>query len=525
MLHRLHRGAFLSAIIFSIFASAAGQATPVQIPSEQARVDQGQPHIILAAANDQCTYRCRILREECSQDAASQSRSDDQCWDTYTSCRSVCEGGSTPTNTNNNSGNTNNTSNTGNNNTATVSAPDSVVLNPTVINVGKWAEGVAFDGRWLWVSESGQRTISKIDLSGGGVIDRVKVGRLPVAMVSSGDGNAYALVHTDRLIWRQSAQRGGGVFARLRECPESMITTGRHLWVLTAPSCSSESSRVTRVDVRNGRQVGSGVLGEWGQALTAHSGQIWVAHARAPAISIVDQNTLDAYSIDVPGASFWSIAGGTSYVYAGGRQGDDNQSGLVVMMDPQSQQELYRTHFPERIAEIGSTEAHVVAVGEQGTIWVLSADNLELQRTITLSTGGFEPRAVLVRDDAVIVTSGVFNGERGAVFVLQNWRPSAVQVNVSPGFDCGAARTATEHAICGSNQLSALDAEMTSEFDLAVSNTTSPAVGGTAADVAALRNEQRQWLRGRNRCGSDVSCLEQAYYTRLGHLRELNQPE
>lgn len=527
MLHRLIHGAVFSAIAFFMIASASGQATPAQAPSPPAVERQDQPPMRLAAANDQCTYRCRILREECSQDRASQSRADDDCWDGYTACRNACEGGTQPTNTNNSNTNTNNSSpgTTGNNTNVTPSAPDSVVLAPSIIEVGKWAEGIAFDGQWLWASESGQRTISRIDLYGGRVMDRVKVGRLPVAMVSSGDGIAYALVHTDRLIWRQSTQRGGGIFVRLRECPESMITTGRHLWVLTAPSCSSESSRVTQVDVRTGRQAASGVLGEWGQALTAHGNEIWVAHARAPALTIVDQNTLGAYSIDVQDASFWSIAAGARYVYAGGRVNDDNQAGLVVLLDPQSQQELYRAYLPERIAEIASDGAHVVAVGEQGTIWVLSADTLDLQRTITLSTGSFEPRAVLLQDDAVVVSSGTFNGERGAVFVLQNWRPSATPANVQPGFNCAAARTNTEHAICGSPQLSALDAEMTSEFDLAITNTTSPAVGGTAADVAAMRNDQRQWLRQRNSCGANVSCLEQAYNERLRYFREINQPE
>src|SRR5687768_1819431 len=41
---------------------------------------------------------------------------------------------------------------------------DSVTLGATAIPVGKWPERAAFNGRSLWVSESGARSIVEIDL-------------------------------------------------------------------------------------------------------------------------------------------------------------------------------------------------------------------------------------------------------------------------------------------------------------------------------------------------------------------------
>ena len=61
-----------------------------------------------------------------------------------------------------------------------VPAAEHVVLTPTVIPLGQNVEGIAFDGKWLWAAESGQRTIARIDLARGAVVERVKVGRLPV---------------------------------------------------------------------------------------------------------------------------------------------------------------------------------------------------------------------------------------------------------------------------------------------------------------------------------------------------------
>lgn len=408
-----------------------------------------------------------------------------------------------------------------------LAASDDVVLQPAVIQVGKWAEGVAFDGTSMWVAESGQRTIAKIDRNGR-VIDRAKVGRLPVAMVSNGDGIVYSLVHTDQLVWRQPNNGRGGAFARLGTCPEAMTISARHLWVVTLPSCSSQSSQLVRIDLNSGRQARSQVLGEWGQAVTTYGNRVWIAHARGPAITVVDQNSLGAWTLNVPGASLWSITTNAANVYAGGRVDENNQDGVVVMMDPDGQRELFRAHFSERIAEIAADDSHVVAVGENGTMWVLSARDLQLQRTIRLSTGGFKPRAAMLLDGVLVLTSGTFSGENGAVLALKDWRPQNAGrpvTPVTPVADCAQIQNTTDRTVCDSRTLSAMDEEMNAELVLAIINTTSEAAGGTLDDAVALHKEQRTWLHKRDRCGADVACLTTEYRARLKYMKELNQPE
>src|SRR4051812_4782487 len=80
---------------------------------------------------------------------------------------------------------------------------DTLTMTPRVIQVGKWAEGIAFDGSSIWVAESGQRSIAQIDAARGSVIRHVTVGRLPVNMLRFTDGAIYALVQTDKLVWQR----------------------------------------------------------------------------------------------------------------------------------------------------------------------------------------------------------------------------------------------------------------------------------------------------------------------------------
>ena len=300
-------------------------------------------------------------------------------------------------------------------------AADAVVLTPTVIDVGKWAEGIAYDGHHLWAAESGQRSIVMIDLGAGSAMQHVRVGRLPVDMAATSNGAIFAMINTDKLIYRQSGRQH--VLARLGECPDAMIADGLTLWALTEPDCSSATSRLIRVDSQSGAQARSGVLAEWATALTANGDSIWVAHARGPALTVVGKMSLQAQPLEVAGASLWAVTASAGNVFAGGRLGEDNASGVVVMVDANSQREVHRAQVGERVAEMTSDARLVVAVGEKGTIWIFSAGDLTLLRTITLSTGAFQPRGVLIKGDDLILSNAMQKGENGAVLIVSGWKP------------------------------------------------------------------------------------------------------
>ena len=99
-----------------------------------------------------------------------------------------------------------------------------------------------------------------------------------------------------------------------------------------------------------------------------------------------------------------------------------------------------------------------------------------------------------------------FAAALAAVFLLDGTAQSA-------SIPCDTARTATEKAICGNPELSALD-EHLSRYDAAARSVLKSADGCLASD-------QRNWLRTRRDSCSDAGCLRQAYLRRLAELDPL----
>ncbi|CAJ0800210.1 lysozyme inhibitor LprI family protein [Ralstonia holmesii] len=78
-------------------------------------------------------------------------------------------------------------------------------------------------------------------------------------------------------------------------------------------------------------------------------------------------------------------------------------------------------------------------------------------------------------------------------------------------FDCAAARSPMEQAICNDAQLSALDSQLADAYRAALNK--------RGADTDALKAEQREWLKQRAPSGQiDVAALKEAYRTRIDEL-------
>lgn len=82
----------------------------------------------------------------------------------------------------------------------------------------------------------------------------------------------------------------------------------------------------------------------------------------------------------------------------------------------------------------------------------------------------------------------------------------------APSFDCGATKLPVEIAICANRRLAELDVELVQVYALAKARMTKQ-------QSDALLETQRQWLRQRNACGGDVSCIENYYVSRIRQLR------
>jgi hypothetical protein len=300
-----------------------------------------------------------------------------------------------------------------------------VKLAPRVIELGKWIEGIAHDGSNLWAAESGQRTIAKVDYRTGRVIERLKVGRLPIAISTIGK-DVFTLVATDKVVLKHDRRGKRSRLAALKDCPRAMAVSGTELFVLGQPNCSSDKNRLIRIDSRNGKQRNSANLGEEAQALTVAGNQVWVGHSRGGLVSVVNKSNLKARKVKVSNTEVWALASNKTAVFAGGRKSGTNDDGSIVMFDARSQKERARFSVGERVTQIIADDRKVIAVGREGTIWVLTARDLKLLRTIKLASGKFDPKSVAFVNNDLIISAGKYRGENGAVMVLTNYLPRGI---------------------------------------------------------------------------------------------------
>jgi len=305
---------------------------------------------------------------------------------------------------------------------------ESVTRSATAIRVGKWPERAAFDGRSLWVSESGARSIVQIDIDKRRVGKRHKVGRLPVDMVATENGTVYALSETDNMIYALAS--GGdddaGEFASVPRCADVMAYADNTLWVVSNLNCSAPAV-LTRVSHLNGRTAKvADLLGGPVDMKAAH-GFVYVAHmtvgARAAFLSIVEAKSGNAAaSPDLP-VHYPRLAANRSAVFVGGAPPDQN-TGVVVKVAAGKAAFAAERRLPEAVVAMGAVDQLVVAVGRQGTIFVLSASDLSLVRTIR-TDASIQARDVVATGNTLAVVSSAGNevASDNVVYPIDGWMP------------------------------------------------------------------------------------------------------
>ncbi|MFL6733364.1 MAG: lysozyme inhibitor LprI family protein [Sphingomicrobium sp.] len=82
-----------------------------------------------------------------------------------------------------------------------------------------------------------------------------------------------------------------------------------------------------------------------------------------------------------------------------------------------------------------------------------------------------------------------------------------------PSFSCGSARTSSERAVCTNSGLAALDRQMASQFNRALSE------AGPGERQMLLRT-RTTFLNFRDRCGSEA-CIADAYRGRMSEIRDI----
>jgi uncharacterized protein YecT (DUF1311 family) len=85
--------------------------------------------------------------------------------------------------------------------------------------------------------------------------------------------------------------------------------------------------------------------------------------------------------------------------------------------------------------------------------------------------------------------------------------------SINPSFNCGAARTSGEAAVCSDPRLAALDRRMASQFRSAMAD-------ATPRQRAILNQTRDSFLRYRDQC-PDNSCVAETYQGRMREIRDI----
>jgi len=299
---------------------------------------------------------------------------------------------------------------------------DQITYEPTVIETGKWLAGLAYDGKFIWTADSGQRTVTEIDFATHKVAKQYDVGRLPVEVVVADDSNVFSLIATDKKILQHDTKRKTTTLTTFSECVETMAADEGTLWVLASSSCGSSNSSVISVNARSGVQNSSGDLGEWAtDILPMHNG-IWVSHANREELTIVDKNTLNSRVIALPDSDLWSLSTDYQSVIAAGRRGGGSNQGLVVKINADTFAEEGRVVFPEMIMQAASDGVFIYAISETGRIYILSLLNMDIMRSVDLQLpnvdgGQYRPTDILLIEDLLVIAAGQFMDFSGAPVV------------------------------------------------------------------------------------------------------------
>lgn len=316
------------------------------------------------------------------------------------------------------------------------SGSETVTLPATAIQVGKWPERAAFDGRSLWVSESGSRSIVEINLQTRSIGRRLRTGRLPVDMVATENGTVYALAETDNMIHAlTSGGRAAGEFAEVPRCADIMAYAADTLFVVSNLNCSAPAV-LTRVSHLNGRTAKVADLAAGPSDMKAAHGLVYVAHmgtgGRAAFVSIIDAANGSGTATPDLAIHYPRIAVNGSAAFVGGAP-LNSSTGLVTKIDSVRAQFSAERRLGEPIIALAATAQYVVAAGRQGTLYVLSADDLTLMRTIRIGAA-MEPHDVVAVGGmlAVVSSRGSEVASDNMVYLIDGWMPGAAATTYTP---------------------------------------------------------------------------------------------
>jgi outer membrane protein assembly factor BamB len=303
--------------------------------------------------------------------------------------------------------------------TADSSSYVNVDLQPRVIPVGKWPEGLVMADGGLWVASSGDRKIIKIDVNSGEELGENPVGRLPVNITADPEGSVYAAVYTENRIYKRGIDGSGKTLAPIKRGYLSGLDFGSG--ALYAVATIEEAERKTilsRIDPKSGKVTNAPlpISGE-SRAFVVAQDAPWILFTDGT-VAMYDAKTLE-FMLSTPSAGgfMWSMGANLDAVFVGGQE--QQQVGKsIVQRHAQGHPEDKTSQLldsEELITAIAANDDRVVALGEKGSGWVLDAISLTPLKHFNV---GAPPQSAIIDEGKLYVTTHQGQGDNGSVLVF-----------------------------------------------------------------------------------------------------------
>ena len=257
--------------------------------------------------------------------------------------------------------------------------PDSLVeIDPATnrvissVRVGSGPDSIAATADAIWVANTADRTVSRIDLA---TREARVVGGAPVAhqLASGLSGDVWLSSFEEpvvTLIARGSRALGKGAVVaapfrvRLPGSAEGLATGGGYLWV-TSPSDSGGRDTVSRIDLRSRRLVASTEVGPLPLFAAFGYGSAWVSNYHGSSVSVVRPGSAAVETVAV-GRGPLGIAAGQGGVWV-----VSYWDRTLTRVDPETRRAVERVR-------IGAGPLGVAAGA--GAVWVTNRDDRTVVR-------------------------------------------------------------------------------------------------------------------------------------------------
>jgi len=239
------------------------------------------------------------------------------------------------------------------------------------IPVGSAPTAVTVTGADVWVANSGDGTVSRINAAANAVVQTVPVGNVPVAIASGRSGVWVANEGDDTVdridlktgdVTRRNIQVGGR--------PDGIAVGPDAVWV-----ANSEDGTVTRIDPATGAVSGPDHVGAGPGGIAVTPAAVWVANSLDLTISKIDPATGRVTALIGVGDGPSAIAAGPGGIWV-----SDEFDATLARIDPQTGQvvrKIFLGSSPRGLAIAGSgvwvaARAFTAASHRGGTLTVVT---------------------------------------------------------------------------------------------------------------------------------------------------------